>query len=131
MLTGSCHCGRLNWRFDGAPHEATICNCSVCRRYGVIWIYGYEADGVSVTGDSRIYKTDRARLEFHFCPDCGCITAWRMAEATADGRRRMAVNLRLTEDQDVIRTIPLGRYDGLHETGEMKRDGRMVADLMP
>lgn len=42
MITGSCHCGTLRWEFDPEPDGATVCNCTVCRRYGVLWAYDYE-----------------------------------------------------------------------------------------
>ena len=37
MLTGICHCGTLQWTFDGVPNSAPACNCTLCRRYGVLW----------------------------------------------------------------------------------------------
>ncbi|WP_439898055.1 GFA family protein [Aquabacterium humicola] len=36
MLRGSCHCGAVQWRFDGEPESATACNCTVCRRCGTL-----------------------------------------------------------------------------------------------
>ncbi|MBA4490863.1 GFA family protein [Paracoccus sp. S1E-3] len=130
MLTGSCHCGRLHWRFDTWPDGATLCNCTICRRYGVLWIYGHEGEDVALTGDSHIYKTSSGWLEFHFCPDCGCIAAWRGVHLQKDGRRRLAVNLRLSEDQDIIRPIPLDLFDGLDSFTDLSRDGRTVGDVI-
>ena len=130
MLNGSCHCGGLRWRFDVWPDAATLCNCTICRRYGVLWIYGHEGEDVALTGASRIYKTATGLLEFHFCPTCGCIAAWRAGYLKDDGRRRLAVNLRLSEDQDRIRTIPLELFDGLSTFKDLPRDGRTVGDLL-
>ena len=42
MIEGSCHCGLVQWRFAGEPELATACNCTICRRYGVLWAYDYE-----------------------------------------------------------------------------------------
>lgn len=42
MIEGSCHCGSVTWRFDRIPESATACNCTVCRRYGVLWAYDFE-----------------------------------------------------------------------------------------
>ena len=50
MLDGSCHCKAVQWRFEGMPESATACNCTVCRRYGVLWIYDYEGERIHVTG---------------------------------------------------------------------------------
>jgi hypothetical protein len=54
MIQGSCHCGAIQWRFEGMPESATACNCTVCRRYGVLWIYDFEGEGINVSGPRRI-----------------------------------------------------------------------------
>lgn len=130
MLHGSCHCGRIGWQAEARPTSATICNCTTCRRYGVLWVYGFEGEGMALEGDTNIYMNDSGRLEFHFCPTCGCLAAWRAVDAYDDGRRRMALNLRLSEDQDSIRTIPLDRFDGLESFEPLPRDGRSVGDVV-
>ena len=88
------------------------------------------ADDVALIGESRIYRTAAGGLEWHFCPTCGCIAAWRAGYLEDDGRRRMAVNLRLAEDQDIIRPVPLARFDGLNDLGTLPRDGRTVGDVL-
>ena len=45
---GRCHCGAVQWWIQGEIPDATICNCTVCRRYGVLWAYGFEGHGVEV-----------------------------------------------------------------------------------
>jgi len=128
MITGSCHCGAVEWRFQGIPESATACNCTVCRRYGGLWAYDYEGEGVDVSGPTTAYVRGDAELEFHFCPSCGCVAYWRGREPFADGRRRIAVNLRLTEPDSVAR-LPIRRFDGLDKFEELPRDGRCVSDL--
>jgi len=96
MIEGSCHCGSVRWRFDGMPESATACNCTVCRRYGVLWAYDYEGAGVGVSGATTAYVRGVA-IEFHFCPRGGCVAYWRARQPSQEGRRRIAVNLRLTE----------------------------------
>lgn len=40
MIESSCHCGAVHLRVEADPPEAvTDCNCSICRRYGVLWAY--------------------------------------------------------------------------------------------
>jgi hypothetical protein len=68
MLTGTCHCQALRWRFEGLIESATACNCTVCRRYGALWAYDFEGEGIHVEGPSTAYVRGRA-IEFHFCPD--------------------------------------------------------------
>jgi hypothetical protein len=126
MIQGSCHCGALQWQFRGEPDGATACNCTVCRRYGTLWAYDYEGHGITVSGNSQAYVRGRA-IEFHFCPCCGCIAFWRARNAGEDGRRRIAVNLRLA-DPDTVARIPIDRFDGLDTFEDLPRDGRCVAD---
>ena len=70
MIQGSCLCGAVRWQFEGQPDGATACNCTACRRYGVLWAYDYEDEGIKVSGKTQAYVRGKA-LEFHFCPVCG------------------------------------------------------------
>jgi hypothetical protein len=127
MLTGSCHCGAVRWTFEGDPGSATACNCTVCRRYGVLWIYDFEGEGIKISGETRFYMRGQD-VEFHFCGVCGCVTWWRAHKAPPEGRgRRMAVNVRLAEP-DAVAHIPIDHFDGLHTFKDLPRDGRCVAD---
>jgi hypothetical protein len=125
-MDGSCHCGAVQWRFDGMPSSATACNCTVCRRYGVLWAYDFEGEAISVAGPTTSYVRGKA-VEFHFCATCGCVAFWRARAADEDGRRRIAVNLRLTEPEPIAR-VPIDHFDGLSTFDDLPRDGRCVAD---
>ena len=126
MIVGTCHCGKTGWAFDGMPASATACNCSICRRYGALWAYDYEGEGIKVSGATQPYARGKA-LEFHFCPVCGCVAFWRAQQNDKAGRRRIAVNLRLAEP-DAVAKIPIDHFDGLHTFEDLPRDGRCVAD---
>ena len=128
MIEGSCHCGSVNWHFDGRPEWATACNCTVCRRYGTLWAYGYEGERIRVSGQTRAYVRGDRSMGFHFCPDCGCVAYWRALAAGDDGRRRIAVNLRLAEPERVG-DIVVDHFDGLERFEKLSRDGRCVADM--
>jgi hypothetical protein len=131
MLTGTCHCGLVGWSFAAMPESATACNCTLCRRYGTLWIYDHEGEGVSMSGPTVAYtrkgKKDPS-LEIHFCGTCGCVVAWRGLRIDAEGRRRFAVNLRLTEPGPVAH-LPIDHFDGLVAFDDLPRDGRCVADM--
>ncbi len=127
MIEGSCHCGGVHWRFDGTPGGATACNCTVCRRYGALWIYGHEGEDISVSGETRAYARGEAHLSFHFCPECGCVAFWRSNHCDTEGRRRIAVNVRLAEPEAVA-GLPIDHFDGLLTFADLPRDGRCVAD---
>jgi hypothetical protein len=126
MIEGSCHCGAVRWQFDGQPDGATACNCTVCRRYGMLWVYDYVDEGIRVVGHTQAYVRGKA-IEFHFCPVCGCVVCWRGLETDTAGRRRTAVNLRLAEPEAVAQ-IPIDHFDGLDTYDDLPRDGRCVAD---
>ena len=128
MIEGSCHCGAVRFSFEGVPESATACNCTVCRRYGVLWAYDYEDEGIRVSGPTRFYARGSRTIGFHFCPDCGCVAYWRAIEPNKEGRRRVAVNLRLAEPEAVA-AIVIDHFDGLNRFDDLPRDGRCVADM--
>jgi hypothetical protein len=127
QIQGSCHCGSVTWKFKGMPESATACNCTVCRRYGALWAYDHEGEGITVCGPSKAYVRGKA-IAFHFCPTCGCIAFWRGLATDERGRRRIAVNLRLTEPQPIAK-LPIDHFDGLDAFDDLPRDGRRVGDL--
>lgn len=126
MIQGTCLCNSVRWQFTAQPDGATACNCTACRRYGVLWAYDHEGEGITVSGTTRAYARGSA-LEFHFCPTCGCVTHWRGLKLNAEGQRRIAVNLRLAEP-DAVAQIPIDRFDGLDTFEDLPRDGRCVVD---
>lgn len=129
-LEGACHCGAVTWEFDGKPDAVTACNCTVCRRYGVLWAYDYENEGIRVAGPTEVYlrQDGSGVLGFHFCPTCGCVAYWRSTDPGDDGRRRIAVNVRLTEPEAVA-DVPIDHFDGLDRFEDRARDGRCVRDV--
>lgn len=128
MIQGSCHCGAVQWRFDAMPESATACNCTACRRYGALWAYDHEGEGIHVSGPTKAYVRGKS-LGFHFCPECGCIAYWRALQADAQGRRRIAVNLRLATEPGPVADLPIDHFDGLDQWEDLPRDGRCVRDL--
>jgi hypothetical protein len=126
MIDGACRCGAVRWSFEGEIDGATACNCTTCRRYGTLWAYDYEDHGIRVSGPTNTYSAGNS-LYYHFCPTCGCVAYWRGRHAEPDGRRRIAVNLRLAEPEAVA-AIPIDHFDGLNTFDDLPRDGRCVAD---
>jgi len=127
MLEGSCLCGAVRWQFDGVPESATACNCSACRRYGALWAYGYEGENIQVSGATKKFVRGDS-LGFHSCAECGCIAYWRGLEANQEGRRRIAVNLRLTAPGP-IEGVPIRHFDGFDTWEDLPMDGRCVRDM--
>lgn len=130
-LSGTCHCAACSWTLTGDPGSVTACNCTLCSRYGALWAYDYEDERISLYGEpgayTRIGKADPA-LEILFCPRCAGVLAWRGLRREPDGRRRMAVNLRLAPPEAVAH-LPIDHFDGLATFEDIVREGRCVGDL--
>lgn len=128
-MQGTCHCGRVTWTLDETPESATTCNCTICRRYGVIWVYGHLGHSIHTTGDTAQYRRrDGGAIDFHFCSSCGCVTHYVATRAGEDGRHWTAVNLRLTEPE-LIAKLPIDHFDGLDSFDDLPRDGRCVSHM--
>ena len=93
MIVSSCHCGSAKLEILTAPDEVNECNCSICRRYGVLWAY-YSPAHVCIIAKSATdrYLWGEKSIEFHRCQNCGCVTHWAAVDRGAD---RMGVNARL------------------------------------
>lgn len=132
VVQGRCLCGAVGWTFAGEIPDATICNCSACRRSGALWAYDFDGHGIHVDDPSgkltAFVRGPRSPLSFNFCSACGSMVSWRGLEPEADGRVRIAVNLRLADPEAVAR-IPLQRFDGRDSFDDLPRDGRCVGDV--
>jgi hypothetical protein len=131
MLTGYCHCQAAHWSLEGDPGSITACNCTMCRRYGALWAYDYEGERIALFGPvsayTRVGKADPA-LEILFCPKCACVLAWRGLRLEEDGRRRIAVNVRLA-DPEAVAQLLIDHFDGLMSFEDLPSSGRCVRDL--
>ena len=93
MIRAWCHCGSVHLEIDSAPSEVTECNCSICRRYGVLWAY-YTPDQVRVLPSdppTDVYMWGERSTVFHRCRNCGCVSHWSPVNRE---RNRMGVNAR-------------------------------------
>ena len=54
MLTGTCHCGACRWTLAAPPASVTACSCTICRRFGALWAYGFLGKDVTVSGDGAM-----------------------------------------------------------------------------
>lgn len=92
-VEASCHCGRNVIVLASPPEEVTSCNCSICRRYGVLWAY-YPGGDVDLGRmvETGTYAWDDRAIAFHRCTTCGCVTCWLPTNGSRD---RIGVNARL------------------------------------
>ena len=128
MIKGSCHCGSVQWSYRNLPVSATSCNCTLCRRWGALWAYGFKGDEISVRGSTGTYLRGPKTIEFHFCSNCGCVTHWSTPEAGDDGRYYLAVNLRLADPEDIA-AVPIKRFDGYDSFAALPMEGECIADI--
>ena len=109
MIEASCHCGAVRLETDAAPEEVTDCNCSICRRYGVLWAYYSPRQVRIAAGESTdTYLWDDRSLAFHRCSVCGCVTHWSAVDTSRD---RMGVNARLMA-AEILARARVRRLDG-------------------
>ena len=129
MLEGTCHCGEVGWTLETLPTSATACNCTICRRYGALWAFGYIGHDIQTTGQTRTYlRRDSGDIFFHFCAICGCVTHYVARTEGENGRTRAAVNLRMS-DPSPIGALPIRHFEGHDSFKELPRDGRTVKDM--
>jgi len=110
MIEGSCHCGAVRWRFDADLDGATICNCTVCRRYGVLWAYGHEGEGIDVSGTTRPCVRGKS-VEFHFARRA--VVSRSGARNVPTSRAEGASPSTFDSPSRRVAWIPVDRFDGL------------------
>ncbi|MBY6185765.1 aldehyde-activating protein [Marinobacter hydrocarbonoclasticus] len=107
----SCHCGNITVSAEPLPGEVASCNCSICRRYAVLWAY-YRPDQVRVSfrrSPTVFYLWGDQQVEFHRCDECGCVTHYvTTADCEADVS---AVNMRMAEPA-MLANLPVRQIDG-------------------
>ncbi|MBF0679026.1 MAG: GFA family protein [Devosia sp.] len=104
----SCHCGAVTLRLAHAPLEVTHCNCSLCRRYGVLWAYYSKAEVTITAEPTNAYAWNGQHIDFHRCSTCGCVTHWYPRAASRD---RLGINARLL-DPAVLEGARVKQVDG-------------------
>ncbi len=111
MLVATCHCGAVWVEVPSPPATVADCNCSICRRYGVLWAY-YKAADVHVRaapGATDGYVWGHKVLRFVRCSHCGCVTHWERI-VPVEGSK-MGVNARNLDPAELA-GIPVELLDG-------------------
>jgi hypothetical protein len=112
MPEATCHCGAVTIVVEHAPAQVTSCNCSICRRLGVLWAY-YAPAQVRVAGPTTTYRWGDKTIDFHHCATCGCATHWSPIAGTRDADR-MGINARLLP-AEILEAARVRRLDGASE----------------
>ena len=129
MLDGTCHCGNVKWTYAATVESVTACNCTLCRRYGALWAYGYMGEGITVSGETKSYGHGKKISGYHFCNNCGCMAYYLVNTKDEQGKQKIAVNMRIVNDPDRIASLPIDHFDGLDTFEDLPRDQRRVKDL--
>ena len=110
MISGSCHCGAIQFELHAEPEWLTVCNCSLCRRVGGKWAAADAADVVITAADGALnaYIQGDRTLANQSCRRCGCTTHYVL---TDPDETRMKVNLAMA-DPAAIAHIPIRHFDG-------------------
>jgi hypothetical protein len=107
---GSCHCGKVKFKFQGEFGAALSCNCSICSRRGsLLWFMPRES--LEVTGENELatYTFNRHVIKHRFCRTCGIQPFGEGVDPK--GNKTAAVNIRCLEDFDFA-AVPLQLWDG-------------------
>ena len=110
-IQGSCLCDAVQIGATRLPRQVTLCNCSVCRRYGTLWAY-YRRSAVTITAAraALTHHSIRPRgLKFVRCATCGCVICWDAS--SKDPGRRFGLNTRLL-DHALMADVPIKLLDG-------------------
>ena len=130
MITGSCHCGTVKWKCtDSLTEGVTACNCTLCSKYGALWYYGFIGEGMSYSGETKTYGHSARHSAYHFCTNCGGLAFNVLNKPDEQGRRRMAINVRMADDPKAVAALPIDHFDGLDTFEDLPRDGKTVKDL--
>lgn len=111
----SCHCGAVQIPIPALPTEVTDCNCSLCRRYGVLWAY-FQVSELGPLPDASLthfYEWGDRNVRFHRCRGCGCVTHWIPTDPAGEWR---GINARLFPPR-ALETLRVRHKDGA-DTGE-------------
>ncbi|KAJ7453678.1 Mss4-like protein [Mycena galericulata] len=110
VYTGNCHCGAVRYALQSREPLAAAkdCNCSICSRDAVVWIYPDTPD-VTLTGRDVLveYTFGRQKTYHGFCGRCGVAICQRFV-----GRdHRSALNVRTMNGVD-LSALEITTHDG-------------------
>lgn len=109
-LHGSCHCGAVRFEVRTALTPASRCNCSLCRRKGVLMSPMLPAaDLTIVSGEDALtlYQFNTRVAKHYFCKHCGIHPFHQTRKAPTHWR----VNLGCLEGVDMF-SLEAGLNDG-------------------
>jgi hypothetical protein len=109
--TGACHCERVRFRVQGDLARATLCNCSMCTKKGILHLIVEASQFDLICGAEELvsYRFNTGVAEHKFCRQCG-IHAFYTPRSDPD---KVDVNIRCLDDVD-LSTLEPQLFDGKH-----------------
>lgn len=112
MQKGSCHCGAIEFEFNGPKIEAGVrCNCSICIRKGTTMSNFVVAESdlrMTIKNEAlATYQFGSKVAKHHFCRHCGIYTFHQTLRKPGHYR----LNLGCVEGVDIL-TLPFEVFDG-------------------
>jgi len=103
---GSCHCGAVTFEVEGEFTEAISCNCSHCKRKGMLLAFVPKTSVTNLTGEDKLktYQFNKKVIDHRFCETCG-------VQPFGQSGDTFAINLNCLEDLDTD-SLTINKYDG-------------------
>jgi len=108
-LSGTCHCGAVQFEVRGPIKRAMTCTCSICGQMGAVW-HATDDAGLSIVkgqDDLSVYQFGTMTAKHYFCRHCGVHPFSR----PRINPNLWAVNLRCVRDVDLA-DVPMSVFDG-------------------
>lgn len=119
-LTGSCHCGAVRYEIDATIDRVTECNCSICRKKGILH-HRVDPDRFRLlAGEDALatYRFGTGVAQHRFCRHCG-IHVFTRPRAAPD---LYTVNVRTLDDWDLDVAKPqVVAFDGRHWEAQVSK----------
>jgi hypothetical protein len=119
---GGCHCGAVRFRVVVTEHEASECNCSICRRKGFLHLIVPPERFTLLSGAEMLttYRFNTGIAKHTFCRRCG-VHPFYTPRSDPD---HVDVNVRCLDD-DVIGRFTIRQFDGVNweeSMGQRRRE---------
>ena len=108
---GSCQCGAVRYQVSADLGSTVVCNCSRCRRLGLILTFVPASEFKLLSGEDATteYLFNRHVIHHHFCSTCGIESFSRGKKP--DGSPVVAINVRCLDGVDLDALKPT-HFDG-------------------
>ena len=110
---GGCHCGAIQFSVEiDSPQEGLYrCNCSLCRKKGIIMKPIPAEDFTLLQGEAQLsrYQWNKHIAEHFFCAHCGVYTHHRRRRDPS----QFSINVECLDAQPIPEAVSIGWINGL------------------